>query len=51
MQGRLHRDGDNGAGPWMRSCSPGEGEGGAHSKQRTQHMSKQSLESARHGAG
>lgn len=29
MQGRLHRDGDNGAGPWMRSCSPGGGGGGS----------------------
>lgn len=27
-QGRLHRDGDNGAGPWMRRSSPDGGEGG-----------------------
>lgn len=30
VQGRLHRDGDNGAGPWMRSRSPDGGEGGKH---------------------
>lgn len=28
MQGRLHRDGDNGAGPWMSRSSPDGGEGG-----------------------
>ena len=49
-QGRLHRDGDNGAEPWMRR-SPRWGEGEAHSKQRKQHMSKRNLESTCHGAG
>lgn len=27
-RGRLHRGGDNGAGPWMRRSSPDGGEGG-----------------------
>lgn len=29
MQSRLHRHGDNGAGPWMSSGSPDGGEGGS----------------------
>lgn len=29
VQSRLHRDGDNGAGPWMSSSSPDGGEGGS----------------------
>lgn len=29
MKGRLPRDGDNGAGPWMRRSSPDGREGGS----------------------